>query len=262
MNGPAMDRRHLLPLGGAFGALGVGAPFALQLAAAGSAAGQSAGDYKALVCIYLHGGNDGENTLVRFDSPGYQAYSAIRTPASGINVAQAQLLPVQPARGGPPFGFHPACAGLQGLFDRRELAVVANVGMLVRPVTKAALETQGAPRPANLFSHNDQELAQQSADASGLTRNQSIDWTYFVEQVNRFGSAYSVGLALAVLDQVGTADIPAGVGAAVRDVPSTLADRILVTMWRDRRYPSAARRTPKRFPQVPNWADSLRPALA
>jgi len=79
------------------------------------------------------------------------------------------------------------------------------------------------------------------ADASGLTRNQSIDWTYFVEQVNRFGSAYSVGLALAVLDQVGTADIPAGVGAAVRDVPSTLADRILVTMWRDRRYPSAAR---------------------
>ncbi|MCC6193620.1 MAG: DUF1501 domain-containing protein [Burkholderiales bacterium] len=134
---------------------------------------QAASDYKALVCIYLQGGNDGENTLVRVDSPGYQAYAAIRTPASGISIAQKELLPVQPAGGGPPFGFHPACAALQALFDRRELAVVANVGQLVRPVTKAALETQGAPRPANLFSHNDQELAQQSADASGFTR---IGW--------------------------------------------------------------------------------------
>jgi len=59
---------------------------------------------------------------------------------------------------------------LQVLFDRRELAVVANTGILVQPATKAGLETQGAPRPANLFSHNDQELAQQSADAHGLVR--------------------------------------------------------------------------------------------
>jgi len=133
-------------------------------------AAQGAPDYKALVCIFLDGGNDGENTLIRYDAAGYQTYAAIRTSASGLNIAQSQLLPVQPARGGPPYGFHPACAPLKSLFDQRQLAVVRHMGQLVRPSTKAGLETQGAPRPANLFSHNDQQLAQQSADASGFTR--------------------------------------------------------------------------------------------
>lgn len=133
-------------------------------------AAQGAPDYKALVCIFLDGGNDGENTLIRYDAPGYQTYAAIRTPASGLNIPQGQLLPVQPARGGPPYGFHPACAPLKALFDQKQLAVVANMGQLVRPSNKPGLESQGAPRPANLFSHNDQQLAQQSADASGFTR--------------------------------------------------------------------------------------------
>jgi len=142
------------------------------LAAAGPRASlaQSATDYKALVCVYLYGGNDGENTLIRYDTAGYATYASIRTPASGINIPQAQLLPVQPARGGPPFGFHPACAGLQSLFQQGKLAVVANTGPLVVPVTKPGLETQNAPRPANLFSHNDQQLAQQSADYAGQLR--------------------------------------------------------------------------------------------
>ena len=86
--------------------------------------------------MFLQGGNDGENTLVRYDTAGYQNYASIRTPASGINIPQAQLLPIQPARGGPPFGFHPACAPLQTLFDQRKLAVVANVGMLAQPSTQ------------------------------------------------------------------------------------------------------------------------------
>ena len=142
------------------------------LAAVGrnAALAQSVSDYKALVCVYLQGGNDGENTLIRYDGPGYQNYAAIRTVASGVNIPQAQLLPIQPARGGSPFGFHPACGPLQKLFERKQLAVVANVGALVRPSTKPGIENQGAPRPANLFSHNDQELAQQSADYTGLTR--------------------------------------------------------------------------------------------
>lgn len=135
-----------------------------------NALAQSASDYKALVCIYLGGGNDGENTLIRSDSAGYQAYAAIRTPVSGINISQSQLLAIQPARGGPPYGFHPACGPLQQLFARKQLAVVANVGPLVQPSTKAGLEAQGAARPANLFSHNDQLLAQQSADYTGLVR--------------------------------------------------------------------------------------------
>ena len=75
-----MDRRHLLRLGGAFGALGVGAPFALQLAAAGSAAGQTAGDYKALVCVFLFGGNDGHNTVLATDADSY--VSIVKTLAA------------------------------------------------------------------------------------------------------------------------------------------------------------------------------------
>ncbi len=109
---------------------------------------QSAPDYKALVCIFLQGGNDGENTLVRYDTAGYQNYAAIRTSASGINLPQAQLLPVQPARGGPAYGFHPACAGWQALFAAKKLAVVANVGMLVQPTTRAGLQNGSAARPA------------------------------------------------------------------------------------------------------------------
>jgi uncharacterized protein (DUF1501 family) len=138
-----------------------------------AALAQAAPDYKALVCVFQQGGNDGENTLVRTDASGYQTYAAIRTAASGINLPQAQLLPVQPARGGPPYGFHPSCAPLQTLFVQKKLAVVANVGMLVQPSTKPGLETQGAPRPANLFSHSDQELAIQSGVHTGFER---IGW--------------------------------------------------------------------------------------
>ena len=131
---------------------------------------QTAPDYKALVCINMAGGNDGDNTLIRYDAAGYQNYAAIRTPASLLNIPRDQLQPIQPASVPTPFGFHPACAPLKTLFDQKKLAVVANVGMLVRPSTKAGLETQGSPRPANLFSHSDQELALQSGDATGFTR--------------------------------------------------------------------------------------------
>ena len=120
--------------------------------------------------MFQQGGNDGENTLIRHDAAGYQTYAATRTVASGINIPQAQLLPVQPARGGPPYGFHPACAPLQSLFNQKKLAVVANVGMLAQPSSKPGLETQGAPRPANLFSHSDQELAVQSGVHTGFER--------------------------------------------------------------------------------------------
>jgi uncharacterized protein (DUF1501 family) len=154
------SRRRLLKLAAASGLL---AAIDRNVALA-----QSAADYKALVCIFQQGGNDGENTLVRYDTAGYQNYAAIRTPASGINLPQAQLLPVQPARGGPAYGFHPACAGWQDLFAAKKLAVVANVGMLVQPTTRAGLQNGGAARPANLFAHNSQEVAAQTAVATGV----------------------------------------------------------------------------------------------
>lgn len=131
---------------------------------------QSAPDYRALVCLFQQGGNDGENTLVRFDNAGYQKYAAARPASSGIQLAQGQLLPIQPTNVATPFGFHPACGPMKSLFDQKRLAVVANVGMLSQPSARAGLENGSIARPANLFSHSDQELAVQSGDPKGFTR--------------------------------------------------------------------------------------------
>ncbi len=130
---------------------------------------QSAPDYKALVCVYLQGGNDGENTLIRYDTAGYQNYASIRPVASGINIPRASLLPIQPSNVGFPYGFHPACPALKTLFDGGKLAVIANMGALVEPVTRSALSGGTARLPGNLFSHSDQELAIQSADSTGVS---------------------------------------------------------------------------------------------
>ena len=159
------QRRTLLK---AFAASGLLASIARQQTQA-----QTDADYKAMVCINLNGGNDGENTLIRADTAGYQNYAAVRTPASRTNIAQAQLLPIQPASLSTPYGFHPSCAGLKTLFDQRKLAVVTNMGMLVRPSTRASLNDSTSTRPPNLFSHADQELAMHSADHSGFNR---IGW--------------------------------------------------------------------------------------
>src|SRR3982751_6074223 len=78
----SIDRRHLLRVGGALSILGSAAPFALQLAAAGSAAGQSAPDYKALVCIFLYGGNDSHNTVLASDSDSWGRYFSTRNTGS------------------------------------------------------------------------------------------------------------------------------------------------------------------------------------
>ena len=158
---PSASRRRLLKFAAASGLLA-----AIERH---TALAQTSPDYKALVCVYMQGGNDGENTIIRNDTAGYQNYAAIRTVDSGINIPRAQLLAIQPARGGPPYGFHPACAPLQALFNQNKLAVVANVGNLARPSTRAGLES-GAARPANLFSHSDQELEVQSGVHTGFER--------------------------------------------------------------------------------------------
>jgi uncharacterized protein (DUF1501 family) len=142
----------------------------LAAVARNNAFARAAPNYKALVCIYLQGGNDGENTIIRNDTSGYANYAAVRTAASGINIEQRLLLPIQPASFAAPFGLHPSCTALKTLFDQKKLAVVANVGMLVQPSTRVALQTQGQKRPASLFSHTDQELQVQSGDHTGFGR--------------------------------------------------------------------------------------------
>lgn len=142
---------RLLPLG------------ALAAAPARAASGE---DYKALVCVFLFGGVDGNSVVVPMDSSGYGRYAAVRTPASGLNLAQASLLPVQPAGGGPAFGLHPDLAAIHPLFDAGRLAILANVGPLDRPTDKASYATA---RPENLYSHSDQQAQWQSSVARGTS---------------------------------------------------------------------------------------------
>src|ERR1044072_752629 len=67
--------------------------------------------YKALVCIFLGGGNDGNNMVVPLDAQGYSAYAAVRS-AAGLAIAQGNLLPIQPKSVGTEFGLHPSLAAV------------------------------------------------------------------------------------------------------------------------------------------------------
>jgi uncharacterized protein (DUF1501 family) len=149
-----------------------------SLAAAGSAAGlrpfgalnalaASATDYKALVCIYLFGGNDSNNTLVQFDTKGYANYSSVRGP---LAIPQNQLLQLSAA---PTFALNPNLPDIQSLFDNKEAAFVTNVGTLIEPTSRAqyiASEFTGKGLPSNLFSHPDQRLEWQNAAPSIVTQ--------------------------------------------------------------------------------------------
>jgi uncharacterized protein (DUF1501 family) len=126
-----------------------------------SANAQQASDYKALVCVFMFGGNDGNNTVVPIDTAGYAQYAAVRPVTSGISLAQGALLPIQPANVGTPFGLHPALGELQTLFNQGKLAVLANVGTLVQPITKA--DYAAGVRPLSLYSHSDQQAQWQSS---------------------------------------------------------------------------------------------------
>ena len=129
---------------------------------------QAATDYKALVCVFLYGGNDGNNLLVPLDSAGYAQYAAVRGASSGIALTQAELLPIQPRNSGTPYGLHSALKELQPLFGTGELALLANVGTLTQPTTKA--DYAGGMRPENLYSHSDQQSQWQTAVATTAAR--------------------------------------------------------------------------------------------
>jgi uncharacterized protein (DUF1501 family) len=127
----------------------------------GVAHAQTPTDYKALVAIFLNGGNDGNNTVIPLDTAGYNAYAAARA-AAGLALDPATLLPVTPPSIGRAFGLHPSLAGLHGLWAQQKLAIVSNVGPLVQPLTRAEYRS-GVGRPQFLFSHSDQVATWQTS---------------------------------------------------------------------------------------------------
>ena len=149
------SRREFLGSLGAFSAAAMAGNLDL-LGGFAQAHAQQATDYKALVCVFLYGGLDGNSVLIPADSAGYGQYSAVRTIASGINIPLASLNQIQPLSSATPFGLHPALTELKTLFDQKKMAVLANVGTLLQPTTKADYSA-GRYRPSNLFSHSDQQ---------------------------------------------------------------------------------------------------------
>ena len=134
-------------------------------------------DYRALVCIFLSGGNDGNNMVIPVHSDAnvsnYQAYANARAP-QGLAIAQNDLLPVAvPRLGNLTYGLHPNFGtitggtnnGIHELYGQGKLAVVCNVGNLVRPMTRAQYLNNSVQKPFQLFSHSDQVQQQQSGRA-------------------------------------------------------------------------------------------------
>jgi len=156
-------RRTFLRNVGAMSAFGLASHLDLVkfIAEAGA---QTASDYKALVCVFMFGGNDGNNTVIPIDASGYGQYAAARPVSSGINLAQASLLPIQPINLGTPFGLHPALSELQALFVQKKMAILANVGTLLQPTTQS--QYNAGVRPLSLYSHADQQAQWQSAISS------------------------------------------------------------------------------------------------
>src|SRR6185436_10412613 len=113
---------------------------------------QAATDYKALVCVFMNGGNDGNNMFIDLNQ--YTSYSNARN-AAGLAIPQANLLAVNPASGGS-FGFHPNMPEMKTLFDGGKLAVLCNEGPLVEPLTKTTYQNGTGKKPLQLFSHSDQ----------------------------------------------------------------------------------------------------------
>jgi uncharacterized protein (DUF1501 family) len=127
-----------------------------------NALAQNSSGYKALVCVFLFGGNDANNTLIPFDTTGYGNYSSIR---GDLALAQNTLLPLAPT---PKFALNPNLPDIQTLFNNKNAAFVANVGTLIQPLTRAEY-LAGQAAPTNLFSHPDQQLEWQNAAQSGST---------------------------------------------------------------------------------------------
>jgi uncharacterized protein (DUF1501 family) len=127
-----------------------------------------ADDYKALVCIFLYGGNDANNMIVPLDTAGYANYAKTR---SYLALPQASILPLTVATGVPQFGLHPALPGLASLWTSGKLAVVANVGTLVQPLTRAEYLSTATMKPESLFSHIDQQHQWQASISTTSSAN-------------------------------------------------------------------------------------------
>ncbi|HSB22097.1 MAG TPA: DUF1501 domain-containing protein [Burkholderiaceae bacterium] len=154
---------------------GAAAPWALNLAAIGEAAASTAADYRALVCVFLYGGNDYGNTLIPYDNAHYAQYQAQRpTLAYAQSALTATALtplaaPVDRNGDSYQYALAPELAPLLPLFHSGRLATLLNIGTLMQPTDKTQYTNRSVPLPPKLFSHNDQQSFWQSSSPEGAT---------------------------------------------------------------------------------------------
>lgn len=180
-----LNRRAFLKRSAQMGALGAAAPFAMNMSLINDAAAfTGTGPYQALVCLFLLGGNDHDDTLIPYDDTNYNLYNTIRgggagQTAGGIARAKADLAATVLTPVGPQtltnnvqYALHPAMTRMKAHWDQQRLATLLNVGTLIRPTTLAEYQSQNRaqfPLPFGLFSHNDQQSLWQSSAPEGAT---------------------------------------------------------------------------------------------
>ena len=160
---------------------GAATPLGLNLAAMGEAAAFTGSGYKALVCVFLYGGNDYANTVVTYDDPSWNAYRSIRTAGpgpAGLAIEKSALgatllSPTTALPDGRQYALHPAMGGLAALFNAGQAAALLNVGPLVKPTTLSDYYSPDRvqhPLPPQLLSHNDQQSVWQRPGRRGRDR--------------------------------------------------------------------------------------------
>lgn len=218
MNAPTIlsdvSRRAFLQRSALFGMAGVAAPFVTSLGAIGEAAAATASDYKALVCIFLLGGNDHYNTLVPYDPTSHALYAKPRgSLALGRDALAATALVPSVDLGGRAYALAPAMAPLNPLFDAERLAVALNVGTLIQPTTRVQYQNRSVRLPPKLFSHNDQQSFFQASSPEGASSGwggrigdlfQSGNGSSTVTCINASGNAVFLSGRSAIQYNVGT----------------------------------------------------------
>ncbi|MGZ5155736.1 MAG: DUF1501 domain-containing protein [Caldimonas sp.] len=170
-----------------------GAPFALNLASLGTAVGQTMPDYKAIVCLFLYGGNDSSHMVLRTDTASFAEYTRMRAtgpdpiallapgtaPNNGATRASPArlggVLPITPKfnvfaaeNAANTYAVHPSMSEVANLFGAGRLAIIANAGPLVVPLSRTDYTSNSKPRPQALGSHNDQQSTWQALGPEGV----------------------------------------------------------------------------------------------
>ncbi|MFY2764385.1 DUF1501 domain-containing protein [Arenimonas sp. MALMAid1274] len=224
---PSPSRRRFLAQSAQI-ALGSAAAWATmgQLQLVQAATRPQPDDFRAMVCIYLFGGNDSFNMLVPRTASAYTQYQAAR-PA--LSIPQASLLPLNAlsGTGGVDWGLHPAMAEMQALFNGGQAALLANVGPLVAPTTKATYQNRSVPLPPELFSHVDQQAYSLSMGSETAAKT---GWgARIADRLGDYGLVSGEGLP-ASISLSGSNMWQAGAGQGIYTMGSTGPSRINDTL--------------------------------